>query len=104
MNLRPGSPTGNAPAPPGGYEDEDVDESIGGNMALGSRSAKSRSRMSRSGRRGSTKSRRSFGGSAVGQSRHGGAGGSIPEADEDDMEDVEAGFNGRNAIPDDFAE
>lgn len=101
MNLRPGSPQGNAPAPPGGDEEEDVDASIGGNMALGSRSTKSRSRMNRSGRRGSTKSRRSFGGSVSGTGR----GAAIPEGGEEDEEDdMEAGFNGRNAIPDDFAE
>lgn len=99
MNLRPGSPTGTAPAPPDDFDD--VDESIGGNMALGSRSAKSRSRMSRSGRRGSTKSRRSFmGGSAAGQSRRG----AIPEEEDEDDGDLEAGFRGRNAIPDDIAE
>eukprot|EP00752_Nemacystus_decipiens_P014993 g13350.t1 len=104
MHLRPGSPTHTAPVPP--EEPEDVDESIGGNMALGSRSAKSRSRMSRSGRRGSTKSRRSFGGgSASGHSRRmGGAGGAATITEDEEEEDLEAGFGGRNAIPDDFAE
>lgn len=102
MNLRPGSPTHTAPVPP--EDPDDVDESIGGNMALGSRSAKSRSRMSRSGRRGSTKSRRSFmGASASGQSRRGGPG-AAAIAEEEEEEDLEAGFGGRNAIPDDFAE
>lgn len=104
MNLRPGSPPGNAPAPPaGGHEEDfDVDQSIGGNMALGSRSGKSKSKSMRSsGRRGSTKSRKSFGGGAAAASRHGAI---SVEDDEDDDGDVEAGFNGRNAIPDDIAE
>lgn len=104
-NLRPGSPKGNAPAPPsGGYEEDfDVDENIGGNMALGSRSGKPKSSKStRMSRRGSTKSRKGSGGGAAAASRHGAMSG-IGEDEQDDG-DVEAGFNGRNAIPDDMAE
>lgn len=101
MHLRPGSPQGNAPPPPVD-SDEDPDEAVGGNMALGaSSSKKSRSRMSRSGRRGSAKSRRSFGGFGGRSSRMSGA---INEDEEEEEEDLEAGFNGRNAIPDDMAE
>lgn len=101
MNLQPGSPQGHAPnAPSADKEVDDVDASIGGNMALGNRSGRSRSRMSRS--RGSTKSRSrlSFGGgSVVGASRHG-----RDADDKDDEDDMEAGHAGRNAIPDDIAE
>ncbi|CAM9674844.1 unnamed protein product [Ectocarpus sp. 13 AM-2016] len=103
-NLRPGSPQGNAPAPPsGGYEEDfDVDQSIGGNMALGSGKPKS-SKSTRMSKRGSTKSRKGLGGGAAAASRHGAMSG-IGEDEEDDDGDVEAGFNGRNAIPDDMAD
>lgn len=100
MGLRPGSPQGNAPGVPAeSDDDDDVEASIGGNMALGSSKRSKRSRGStRSVRRGGRGSTRSVASSA--------AVGAGDEGDEEDEEDASGRlpFPGRNAIPDDVAE
>ena len=98
MNLRPGSPQGRAPAAPRGGQD--LDESIGGNMDLGSqkKSKRGSTRSMRWGLRGSQRHSR--------QASMAGRKAGAKEGDDDDDEDdfEEARFGGRNAIPDDETE
>ena len=92
----PGSPQHTAPGAP--ISSEDLDESVGGNLALGS--SRTSSRRSNGGLLSFMKSSRRVGDSFKIRAD----GKEDGEEEEEDEEMGSAGFNGRNAIPNDVAE